>query len=967
MNKEQFLNEAFNINENEPLDPVNILDDYFRDVYYGAGWVTLNKIDFDRDYYEGLKDISDDTIIEYANKEGFKIISRPNTDEGDIIIVNTNIDYDKDILPELNEAAPLITAAPEILNTIGTAMTIADAMEEGVEKPETKKHFSVYKVITDREYTDNDLKDDELAFKLETDSFEEALDALEDLETEGFEGVIKDNEVDGFITEQEIDNYKMSKQFYEDNYINITDDFIDDDYEYDEIDPDDYKYEVKGFSGDSNIRTFYTNYLNEVKDEIKEAKASTDIDNIKVYVNKETLVYSIIKRNKNWKTIINNLNNIKESLTEGRADIYNDLEDEYFKALEQAEENGTVTFIVKENEDDEDYEEFDTFEEAKLYAQEHNIDKIYVPEFTICYGDYCDGDYDEYAEQILDLDKNIITKGLKEIISEDVNSATILKQVRDWAKDDYENGTVLSSDDFEEFKKILIEDHPELEGCDDDLQKFFNEYFETVWSIQDNEEDDFYESLEGDAKAQEYIDSKNDNFEKDKETTREVRKELAKQGIATDEEGKPISERLNDNQDEVVEDFLEFLSDHETAKQDFVNFFHLSLDENGEVVGIEKVHVVDIIDWIMEHPQLQADFETFIGYDLDESLKESKYDRLINSYYVVDCDNEIKGQFLDKEEAKNLVKELKNTAKDYIYVTRNAEYEGDEGRVPDFEDIVNVEKQDNNWKIFVDKFNIFENGLTEKNWKNQLPNDIALKFRQAINSDNIQMKEMIEATNSVLDYILKEYPDSDYEVEEIKANMQMINLDDYVDGDFAEYEDEEGYYQSNADYFNEEVLNPLYDLCDDLDLWIPTEALIDESLNEQQIMDSEDYIIEALLKHEIKYDQDGNKFYFTTEDDLIEAEEIICQIVGDKYTKNTRNLTIEVDFDNLEEDVNKDDASNNKEKIKKQIAELEKERAELETEIDNNDNNPNYNLAETHKILKEIDKKIAKLKEEIGE
>ena len=67
MNKEQFLNEAFNINENEPLDPVNILDDYFRDVYYGAGWVTLNKIDFDRDYYEGLKDISDDTIIEFVS------------------------------------------------------------------------------------------------------------------------------------------------------------------------------------------------------------------------------------------------------------------------------------------------------------------------------------------------------------------------------------------------------------------------------------------------------------------------------------------------------------------------------------------------------------------------------------------------------------------------------------------------------------------------------------------------------------------------------------------------------------------------------------------------------------------------------------------------------------------------------------------------------------------------------------
>jgi len=90
--------------------------------------------------------------------------------------------------------------------------------------------------------------------------------------------------------------------------------------------------------------------------------------------------------------------------------IYEELEDEYFKALEQAEENGTATFIVKESEDDEDYEEFDTFEDAKKYAKKHNIDKIYVQEFAICYGSYCDGEYEEYEEQILDLDKNLITE-----------------------------------------------------------------------------------------------------------------------------------------------------------------------------------------------------------------------------------------------------------------------------------------------------------------------------------------------------------------------------------------------------------------------------------------------------------------------------------------------------------------------------------------------------------------------------
>ncbi len=875
---------------------------------------------------------------------------------------------------QLSEAAPLIAAAPEILNTIGTAMTIADAMEEDVEKPET-----IYKKRYIIGYSNN------------PNSFE----------------IDGDN---NFTSESQAQNRarEVAKKSG---------------YKYYEVIYADSEYEYSEYYGDW------------------EETGDHKFIWVKVY---ETTTDKRIKIEDDF----------DESLTEGRADIYNELEDEYFGALRQSEENGTAIFIVKENEDDEDYEEFNTFEEAKKYAQEHNIDKIYVPEFIICYGSYCDGDYDEYDEQILDLDKNIITEGLKE-------------------------------------------------------------------------------SAEGDQYMKDAFDDKNANFEKDKETTREVRKELAKQGIATDEEGKPINESVNwDYYDKFEDITAKYLPDHgegENMAQQIVTAVNKIIYKwynDGDVYDNTKYldgwanDLSSYANWLYEYvPELKynlksiylaehegeyedvlkgiadkalnndflSNYETrskidsiyecdgpfkFIDKEYNEdddyyeSLKEGKYDHLINAYYVVDCDDEIKGQFLEKEEAKNLVKELKDTAKDYIYVTRNAEYEGTEGRVPDFEDIVNVEKQDNEWKVFLDKFNIFENNLTEKNWKKQLPNDIALKFRQAINSDDVKMKDAIEATNSVLDYILKEYPDYDYEVEGIKDNIQMINLDDYADADFAEYEDEEGYYQSNMDYFNEEVLNPLYDLCDSLDLWIPTEALIDESLNEQQIKNSEDYIIESLLKHEIKYNQDENKFYFTTNDDLIQAEEIICQIVGDKYTKNTKDLSIEVDFDNLEEaidksiyivevgeadnvgyettrkgfktlesaqkffkdeynrliqeivedsafeykealeysdeveetrgqckdcydyiadpdgewyvridkvdnleeDVNKDNTStDNKEQIKKEIAELEKERAELEKEIDDNDNNPNYNLVETHKILKEIDEKIAKLKEEIGE
>lgn len=89
-----------------------------------------------------------------------------------------------------------------------------------------------------------------------------------------------------------------------------------------------------------------------------------------------------------------------------RIDIYNELEDEYFKALDQAEENGSVYFTVIL--DDEDEEEFNTFEEARQFAIENNIDQIRVSPFSIAWGAYDAGEYEEYDATILDLDKNII-------------------------------------------------------------------------------------------------------------------------------------------------------------------------------------------------------------------------------------------------------------------------------------------------------------------------------------------------------------------------------------------------------------------------------------------------------------------------------------------------------------------------------------------------------------------------------
>ena len=131
--------------------------------------------------------------------------------------------------------------------------------------------------------------------------------------------------------------------------------------------------------------------------------------------------------------------------------------------------------------------------------------------------------------------------------------------------------------------------------------------------------------------------------------------------------------------------------------------------------GIEngKVNKTNIDEFIS--PVRKTLIKILKEYDIatnkeGEPLNEDT--QLLNSYYIVDADEEIKGENLTRDEAKQLTLELKETAKDYIYVTRNATYETSHGRDNVFEDIVNVDKNGSNWIVHTDKFNIFKN-ITE--------------------------------------------------------------------------------------------------------------------------------------------------------------------------------------------------------------------------------------------------------------
>lgn len=113
--------------------------------------------------------------------------------------------------------------------------------------------------------------------------------------------------------------------------------------------------------------------------------------------------------------------------------------------------------------------------------------------------------------------------------------------------------------------------------------------------------------------------------------------------------------------------------------------------------------------------------------------------------------------------------------------------------------------------------------LTERMWKNKVPEDLAKNFRNALANDCETLGPSIDAFNAILDWMIQEYPDSTDEINDIKEDLSMFDRDASPDDSFFEDEyDEDGY--TNEDNFNY-VLNNFYDLCDYLELWIPTDGM----------------------------------------------------------------------------------------------------------------------------------------------
>ena len=123
-----------------------------------------------------------------------------------------------------------------------------------------------------------------------------------------------------------------------------------------------------------------------------------------------------------------------------------------------------------------------------------------------------------------------------------------------------------------------------------------------------------------------------------------------------------------------------------------------------------------------------------------------------------------------------------------------------------------------------------ESLMSEKYWTARVPNELAKKFHNAIDSDSDDLIEVQQAIADICAWLEEEYPDLEWELQEIYDAWDLVDLNDrYAEFDpDADPEDEE---RTNEDYVNEEIISVLYDILDANDIWMPLEHEITEEVN----------------------------------------------------------------------------------------------------------------------------------------
>ena len=150
------------------------------------------------------------------------------------------------------------------------------------------------------------------------------------------------------------------------------------------------------------------------------------------------------------------------------------------------------------------------------------------------------------------------------------------------------------------------------------------------------------------------------------------------------------------------------------------------------------------------------------------------------------------------------------------------------------------------WKdVFViapaQKKELGESALTEKQWKDKVPGDLAKAFHKAVQDEyNDSLEDVKDAVDAILDWIVEKYPDEEWEVESIRDAWELVDISDRF-GDFLtdqDWDDDDYDDRTNEDYVNEEIISPMYDILDSRDIWMPLDFEIDECIKPNPFKES---------------------------------------------------------------------------------------------------------------------------------
>lgn len=207
----------------------------------------------------------------------------------------------------------------------------------------------------------------------------------------------------------------------------------------------------------------------------------------------------------------------------------------------------------------------------------------------------------------------------------------------------------------------------------------------------------------------------------------------------------------------------------------------------------------------------------------------------------------------DKEEMNKLASEYNGDIEKYLDANYDDLFDKYYDKLLDQFEERALDKVYRNWDRYVENYDEThavkqekksKMELTEKDWKFQMPLEVAKRLRNAIDKDNMEEDDYIElqqalvdAWKSLADIGALDEDEVEDEIDEVNIlSTSVMDYDynddfDYDDYDYQDYEDALDAQEQMEQDWNY-ALSHFYDICDYEGIWIPTEVQYKEEFEE---------------------------------------------------------------------------------------------------------------------------------------